>query len=119
MNQRKHPRVAVGLQVACIFTLPTAKSSTATWGTAYDISLSGMKVSIPIPVPLRRAKVLSYHLELPTPFSEITGEAQIKWARRSPDRRNILLGVEFNFLTPQQWADLQTIIQELLAAEAQ
>lgn len=113
-QRRKYPRVEVGLPVACVFVDPAEDRTVASLGTAYDLSLKGMKVSVPIPLPLRRTRTLNYSLDLPKPFTEITGDAHIKWSRRSSDRNSVVLGVEFHSLTSAQWADLQTILQELL-----
>jgi hypothetical protein len=114
-QRRKHPRVEVGLPVACVFIDPGDEQTVTSHGTAFDLSLKGMKVSVPIPLPLRKARALNYYLDLPKPFTEITGNAHIKWTRRSPDNRSVVLGVEFHSLSDEQWSDLQTIIQELLA----
>lgn len=115
-QRRKYPRVEVGLPVACVFMDPREDRTVTSLGTAYDLSLKGMKVSVPIPLPLRRTKALNYSLDLPQPFTEITGDAHIKWSRRSTDNASVVLGVEFHSLTSAQWADLKTIIQELLAS---
>jgi c-di-GMP-binding flagellar brake protein YcgR len=116
-QRRKHSRVDVGLSISCTFIDRVHETKFTVLCHAFDLSLTGMKISVPVPVPLLHVRELEYYLDLPKPFIEIAGNAHIKWASRSPDNSSMQLGVEFSSLTPEQQTDLRHILSELIITE--
>lgn len=107
-ENRRFQRVTVNFSVAF-----RSQEAGETLGKVCDLSLGGMKVSLPLPGQLPPDPDVWYDVSLPEPFSKLTGSGRIRWQQADPDQQRLWLGLEFNTLTEEQREDLLRIIGEL------
>ncbi|MEW6516604.1 MAG: PilZ domain-containing protein [candidate division FCPU426 bacterium] len=106
-SNRKFQRVNVNLSVACRFP-----GSSTTRGEVSDLSLGGMKVSVPID-QIPSSEELWYDIHLPAPFAHLSGSGKVRWQQADPGQQRLWLGMEFVSLSEEQRKDLEHIIGEL------
>lgn len=107
-ENRRFQRVTVNFPLASRF-----QGAAEISGSVCDLSLGGMKVSMPLPAPMPPEPNLWYNVDLPEPFSRLSGSGKIRWQQEDPERQRLWLGLEFATLSDEQRKDLEHIICEL------
>lgn len=116
MKKRQNDRVEVNLPVSC--SLENGGRRRLAAGFVRDLSISGMRISLPVPFSKLKAKILDFILELPAPFSIIRGTGEIQWARWDAGRRTTQCGVKLSPLSLRQLSELESIVREVGGTEA-
>lgn len=111
--QRKHSRVDVNLLVSCFFSSDKIQKNIYTMGSVSDLSVGGMKVSLPFSGDSLPATPIHYSLQLPAPFSRLSGNGKVMWQRQDASNQRLLFGLAFSSLNYEQRKDLECIIDEL------
>ncbi len=112
-RRRKHSRVDVNIPVSCRFSSDKIQKNIFTTGSVSDLSVGGMKVSLPLSGDSLPTASLHYNLQLPAPFSGFSGNGEIKWQLQDKRNQRLLFGLSFSSLSEDQQKDLESIIDEL------
>lgn len=112
-RRRKHSRVDVNLPVSCRFNSDKIRKNIYSIGSVSDLSVGGMKVSLPLSGDSLPDASLHYNLQLPSPFSGFSGNGEIKWQLQDERNQRLLFGLSFSSLSEEQQKDLESIISEL------
>lgn len=112
-SKRKHSRVALDFSITCTFRDTNNNKVLTSPGKVYDISLGGMRVSVPIPRPMISSSTLDYKINLPEPFDSLTGNGKIKWSDRDDKNGLIMFGMAFSELREDQKQVIESIVEEL------
>jgi c-di-GMP-binding flagellar brake protein YcgR len=107
-ENRRFQRVTVNFSVAF-----RTQDTGETTGKVCNLSLGGMKVSLPLPSQMPPDPDLWYDVSLPEPFSKLSGSGRIRWQQADPETQRLWLGLEFASLSVEQISDLEHIIGEL------
>jgi len=113
MHRRKYTRVDVNIPISCRFMDDTQSQNIPVIGSVYNLSLGGMKVSMPLPESSINSNSINYFLNLPSPFSKFSGNGKIKWLYQDQENQCLLLGMEFSSLNEKQYRDIECIVNEL------
>jgi len=110
-QRRKFKRLNVHIPIHCTLITRDGKRLISR-GLAFDLSLGGLKIKIPLPPQLTDLADVKYYLDLPQPFVAIAGQGKIKWVERV-GRAHLVIGLEFADLNNEQWSDLLQLVLEL------
>ena len=82
-------------------------------GRVSDLSINGMKVTLPLPFGMIEEETLDFNLELPNPFSKIKGRGKVQWKSWDGDNNCMQCGLKLEPMTLKQLSDIDEIVNEL------
>lgn len=110
-------RVAVQLPVQVSIDNKQENHRLTTQGTVNDLSINGMKISVPLPFGMIDETNFDIDMDLPNPFSKIKGRGKVKWKTWDDKNNCVQCGLELEPMTLKQLADLDCIVDELSDAK--
>jgi len=110
-QKRMNERIQVNLPITCTLTDNTTSRNLS--GQIDDLSIAGMKISLPL--LKMKAKILDFVLELPHPFSRIKGNAEIQWQRWDSAKNRMTCGLKLSPMRIEHLTEIDTIVQEVQA----
>ncbi len=113
VKNRRFPRVDIDFPISCTFIDARTQAVITSAGQVLNISLGGMRISVPIPKPMIDSSSLTYRLTLPEPFSTLTGKGHIKWSDRDDDKQVIIFGMAFENINPEHQELINNLVDEL------
>lgn len=102
-------RVDVDLPISVSLDDNLVKSN----GRVNDISINGMKLSLPLPFGMIEEETINFNLDLPNPFSKIKGRGRVQWKKWDQQNNCIQCGLKLEPMTLKQLEDLDAIVNEL------
>jgi len=96
-------RVTVNLPVLC--TVEHENKEQKTNGKIIDLSISGIKIDVPLPSSELKSGIMDFVLELPYPFCKIKGAGEIQWKRWNDKSQSTTCGLK---LSPMHLEQLHT-----------
>ncbi len=110
-------RVKVDLPIKVSIEDQTLRDKVSTHGRVNDLSINGMKLSLPLAFGMIEEKDLDFDLELPNPFAKIKGRGKVQWKQWDEDKNCFQFGLALEPLTLKQLSDLDCIVNELSEEE--
>ncbi len=115
-QSRKDHRVIVNLPISCFFyERDNYHNQLMSNGSIEDISLGGMKISVPLPnqSKIRQVSQLDYQIHLPEPFQTISGQGEIRWSNIDLTQDLMQIGLAFTHIDQYNLEEITCIIEEL------
>ena len=112
-QRRKHARVDVNIPIVCTIENREEKIIISSLGNVRNLSLGGMRISLPVHLSTLHSEIVDYYLKLPKPFRKIKGNGNIRWAYWDEQDQCTNLGMEIAPLDQSQRLDLEAILSEL------
>ncbi len=110
-------RVKVDLPINVSIDDQTLRDKVATKGRVKDLSINGMKLSLPLAFGMINEEHLDFDLDLPNPFSKIKGRGKVQWKQWDEDKNCFQFGLALEPMTLRQLSDLDCIVNELSEEE--
>lgn len=82
-------------------------------GRVDDLSISGMRLTLPLPFGMVEDKAFDFDLDLPNPFSKIKGRGEVQWKKWDEESNCIQCGLKLEPMTLKQLTDIDAIVSEL------
>ncbi len=112
-QRRKNLRREVNISILCKIENMDDKMIISSMGKVKNISIGGMRISLPICLSLFKTRLIEYYLKLPQPFIHIQGQGTFQWAYWDETSQCTIFGVEFSPLEGYQKEDIEIILKEL------
>lgn len=109
--KRLNDRVEVALPIVC--KLEEKNTPLEMQGHVENLSINGMKISVPLPLAAITSKLMDFVLELPKPFNKIRGHAEIQWKRWDSKKKRTAFGLKLSVLSIKHLIDLDAIVTEI------
>lgn len=113
-QRRKNLRLEVSIPVVCKIENINDKVIISSMGKVKNLSIGGMRISLPICLSLFKTRLIEYYLKLPQPFIQIQGRGIVRWAYWDETSQCTTFGVEFSLLESYQKEDVEIILKELV-----
>ena len=115
-QHRKDFRVDVDLPIQCSFISSEQEALLLSQGSIQDISLGGMKISVPLNsrTIAKQARSIDYEIQLPEPFQVLNGQGDIKWTFQDPNKNHLQIGLSFSNMDRNHQEEIACIVEELV-----
>jgi c-di-GMP-binding flagellar brake protein YcgR len=112
-QRRRHSRMEVNLPIVCNIIDSKNQLEISSKGKVFNLSLSGMKISLPVNLSEIKPKIVDFFLKLPDPFQKISGNGHIRWVYWDENIQQTTIGMELGPLDSLHQTDIEAILNEL------